>query len=562
MGAPLLTSLTIKNFTLVQSLDLELAPGLTTITGETGSGKSMIIDALRLALGDRGDNERIRINAERAEIYAVFALQPKSAAAQWLHDNALDSADECVLRRTLTRDGRSRGHINGHAVTMGQLRALGSMLIDIHHQHEHQSLLSKEHQLILLDDFGSHQALVKKVSTDHQSWRKALARLDEIQHEASTNQARQELLSFQIQELSELSLQAGEIEALELEQSSLANADTLLSDAHQVLTLCDNDDNSEPGVLNLLSRATHQLDSLPQEDPALSDTKSLLESAHIQVSEAFSSLQNYLGQVKIDPARLQIVEERLSTAYTLARKHKVQANDLPALHAKLNTELTQLTAAHNEPEALLKLADSLAKSYRTKANKLSVARKKTAQTLEQQINQQLNALALSNTSVKIALNPLESAGKKGLESVEFLVSTNPGQAHGALKKVASGGELSRISLAIQVVAAHNSAISTLVFDEVDVGIGGATAKTVGKLLRELGNQGQVICISHLPQVASCAHHHLWAQKCQGNKSTESTMTLLTQEQRTEEIARMLGGDIITEKTRSHAEEMLEASANP
>ncbi len=557
----MLTALTIKQFTLVESLDIEFSTGLTTITGETGAGKSLVIDALGLALGDRGDTDRIRQGAERAEVCASFAMDEASPAIQWLADNDLDNTDDCLLRRILTRDGRSRGYINGQPATMAQLRALGTLLIDIHHQHEHQSLLSKEHQRILLDEFGGHQTLLKEVSENYKDWHQAQARLEEIEQRADETLARKDLLTFQSQELNELDLQSGEVDALEQEQSLLSNADSILVDTHQVLALCDSETASELAVLPALSRASQLLSAMGQNHPALKEALALLDSAHIQVEEALGELQRYISQVEPDPARLQLVEGRLSTAYQLARKHKVKANELPELCEQLSAELISLSADDNDADALAERVKILAAGYQNQAKKLSAARKKAAKQFEQKINQQLQGLAMADASLQISLTPLAgNYSQKGLETVELLISTNPGQEHRSLNKVASGGELSRVSLAIQVVAAHNSTIPVLVFDEVDVGIGGATAQTVGRLLRELGCQGQVICISHLPQVASCAQHHLLAKKQKSKQSTESTLTPLNSKERTAEIARMLGGNNITEKTRSHAEEMLGVGA--
>ncbi len=545
-------------------MDVEFSSGLTTITGETGAGKSLVLDALGLALGDRGDTDRIRKGAERAEVSASFAVDGTSPATHWLLDNDFDSDGDCLLRRILTRDGRSRGYINGQPATMTQLRTLGSLLIDVHHQHEHQSLLSKEHQRTLLDEFGGHQKLLRQVGEDYTSWHQAQARLEEIEQRADETLARKDLLTFQAQELNELDLQTGEVEAMEQEQSLLANADSILIDSHQVLALCEGDADggaaSELSVLPALSRASQLLGAMEQNSPALKEALSLLDSAHIQVEEALGELQRYIGQVEPDPARLQLIEDRLSSAYQLARKHKVKASELPELCEQLSAELASISAEDNDADALTERVKTLAASYQSKAKKLSLARKKAARQFEEKINQQLQALAMTDASLQIALTPLANKySQKGLESVELLISTNPGQAHGSLSKVASGGELSRVSLAIQVVAAHNSTIPVLVFDEVDVGIGGATAQTVGKLLRELGQNGQVICISHLPQVASCAHHHLLAQKQKGEKSNQSNLIALEKKARIAEIARMLGGEKITAKTRSHAEEMLESA---
>jgi len=555
----MLTSLTIQEFTLVERLDIEFDRGMTAITGETGTGKSLILDALGLALGDRGDTERIRLGADKAEVCASFLLSDNTAAQQWLDEWDFDHDDECLIKRSLTRDGRSRGFINGQPATMSQLRQLGALIIDIHNQHEHQSLLARDHQRTLLDDFGGHQALCTTVARDYGAWLDEKRKWEELQKSGENSAAQQELLTFQLEELEQLNLADGEIEALEGEQLLLANAEAIITDSQEVLSLCDNDDNAgELTIQAALNKACATLEDMPQRSESLQEALTLLDSARIQVSEAVIDIQHHLDSSEVDPTRLQQVEERLSLAYQLARKHKVSANELTALCLTLRERLNTLANSVVDGEELAARVNDLQAVYLSAANKLSRARTKVAGTFSSAVNGQLAGLAMGGASIEIALSPLEKGrySVAGLETIDLLVSTNPGQPHRPLNKVASGGELSRISLAIQVVAAEHSSIPVLVFDEVDVGVGGATASVIGKLLRSLGDRGQVICISHQPQVASHAQHHLVASKSQKQKATESLLNKLDTAARKEEIARMLGGEKITKKTLSHAEEML------
>ena len=555
----MLTSLTITHFTLVNHLDIEFAEGMTAVTGETGAGKSLILDALGLALGDRGDTDRIRQGADKAEVSANFTLNNNSAARQWLNKLDFDHDNECLLRRTLGRDGRSRGFINGQPATMTQLRELGALIIDIHNQHEHQSLLAKDHQRALLDDFGSHQKLCESVTTAYKTWLIAKNALQQWQQNSEDSAARRELLDFQIEELAQLSLSDGEIETLEKEQLLLANAESILTDSQLVLSLCDDNEGGGQGTAQAtLNRACVTLEAMPQRTESLQEALSLLNSARIQVSEAVGEIQHHLASSELDPARLEQVEERLSLCYQLARKHKISAPELPALLLKLTEQLEALGNAETNAEDLAVQLEATAATYITTANKLSKARSKAAPAFSTAVNNQLAELAMGGAAIEISLLPNkdERYSPSGLESVEILVSTNPGQPHRPLNKVASGGELSRISLAIQVVAAEHSSIPVLVFDEVDVGVGGATASVIGKLLSKLSQKGQVICISHQAQVASHAQHHLLASKTLTDKGTESQLIRLDSPARKDEIARMLGGEKITKKTLSHAEEML------
>ena len=561
----MLTSLTINNFTLVSHLEQEFRPGMTVITGETGAGKSLILDALGLALGDRGDTDRIRQHADRVEIGASFTIGTNRAALSWLDQQGFEwDADyaECLVRRNLTRDGRSRGYINGQPATMAQLRDLGSLIIDIHNQHEHQSLLSREHQRDLLDDFGRHANLCTSVAASYRNWSAAKKARDHWHSHSGAISERKDLLSFQTRELEELGLAEGEVEALEKQQLLLANAESILRDCQLVLRLCDDNDDIEAlPALGALNKACATLEALPQVGGRLDEAAKLLDSARIQVGEAVSEIQQHLGSCELDPERLAQIEQRLSLAYQLARKHRINAEQLPAHLRALTEELAQLETTDADGGRLEEDVRHCQALYLKEAEKLSKSRQKAAKTFARAVNEQLKDLAMSGASMEIALDPIEGGGygPRGLESVEFLISTNPGQAHRALAKVASGGELSRISLAIQVVAAENSSIPVLVFDEVDVGVGGATASVIGRLLRKLSAEGQVLCISHQAQVASYAQYHLLAQKAQTDTMTESELVLLDDAERAREIARMLGGEKLTPTTLSHAEEMLKTS---
>ncbi|MGK2915325.1 MAG: DNA repair protein RecN [Porticoccaceae bacterium] len=554
----MLTSLSIRNFALAESLDVDFHGGMTALTGETGAGKSLVVDALGMALGDRADSERIRNGADKAEIAATFAVQTNQAAQDWLAANDYDPDDECLLRRIVTREGRSRGYINGQPATMQQLQELGERLIDIHSQHEHQSLLRRETHRRLLDDFAEVGGLGVQVADDYLRWRQTADRLAELENNADAIDARRDLLSFQIGELAQLGLAEGEIAQLEQEQRLLANIDTIRSTTQEVLALCDGGADDAPfDLASGLRRATQLLRTLADKATAVQTIESLLDSARIQVEEATGELHHYLDNLELDPSRLQWVEDRLGAAHLLARKHRMPADLLPELHRKLIEERGGLAGG----ESLAALAATLAElqaSYLKGAKRLSTARAKAAKILGAAINEQLAKLAMAGATLAVALTPL-AAGRyssHGLETVEFLISTNPGQPPRPLAKVASGGELSRVSLAIQVVAARHSTIPSLVFDEVDVGIGGATATVVGQLLRELGGRGQAICVTHLAQVASAAHHHLVVNKIQGSDSAETELRNVQTDDRIDEIARMLGGLITSPQTLAHAREML------
>jgi DNA repair protein RecN (Recombination protein N) len=553
----MLTHLNIQNFTLVERLDLDIKPGMTVITGETGAGKSIVLDALALTLGDRAEADRVRTGASRADITATFDTSAIPSAQEWLLNMDLQQPDnppECLLRRVVNNEGKSKSYINGQPVTLQQLRILGEMLLDIHSQHEHQSLLVKDTHRRLVDEFAGQTELAKQVRLAFREWQSRLEHFIHLRDNAADVSARYQLLSYQFNELEQLALHPGELAKLEAEQRSLANADDIVRGSQQLAAFCSDD---EQGLSVTLHRALHILRNLPEKSPALQAAEELLTSAQIQVEEAQHEIDRHLDSFNLDPARLAVVEERLSAIYDLARKHRIQAEALPGFMDQLSAELEQLQGGDAKLDQLAQQVEQAEKAYRQLAEQLSAKRNKAGANLAKQVNEQLKSLAMENAKLSVSLIPhTDKPTANGLEEVEFLISTNPGQAPRPLGKVASGGELSRISLAIQVITAQTSATPTLVFDEVDVGIGGATGDVVGQLLRQLGERGQVIVVTHLAQVASKGHHHLQVVKTAGKKSAESTLVELADDNKVEEIARMLGGLKITDQSLAHAREML------
>jgi len=553
----MLTHLSIQNFTLVERLDLDMKPGMTVITGETGAGKSILLGALGQTLGDRAEADRVRLGASRADITATFDTSRIASAQEWLVANDLqqiDSPNECLLRRLINNEGKSKSYINGQPVTLQQLRTLGEMLIDIHSQHEHQSLLLKDTHRRLLDDFGGQTELAKQVRLAYREWQSRLEHYEHLRDNAAEVSARFQLLSYQVNELDQLSLQNGELDKLEAEQRSLTNAGDILQGSHELLALCNDD---EQGLNTNLHRALHILRDMPEKSAALVAAEEMLVSAQIQVEEACHEIDHHIDSFNLDPERLREVEARLSTLYEVARKHRIRPEELPELISRLNHELDELQGGDAKLDQLAHQVAAAENAYLQFAGQLSNKRQKSAISLANQVNNQLKVLAMENAKLSVHLNPfMDKPSAHGLEDVEFLISTNPGQPAKPLAKVASGGELSRISLAIQVITAQTSATPTLVFDEVDVGIGGATADVVGKLLRQLGDKGQVICVTHLAQVASKGHQHLLVSKKSTKTSAESTLILLEGEDKVSEIARMLGGAKVTEQSLAHAREIL------
>lgn len=552
----MLTQLTVSQFAIAEQVELQFDQGMTALTGETGAGKSIVLDALSLTLGGRADAGMVRQGAEKAEITAVFDVSSISSAREWLKDHDLDAEDDCILRRVVRRDGRSRGYINGQPCPLQDLKQLGGMLMDIHSQHEHQSLMKKETHSRLVEEFGQFSEQSDQVSQAYRQWQQLQKKLTALQNDAEERHARTELLRYQVEELDRLALAEQELDALETEQKQLNSAEEVMRQCHAANQLCSEGD---PAAASLLQQALQQLNHLPVALPQLDDTLKMLEEARIQVEEAGNNLRHLVDDYPCDPQRLTDVEARLTTVYDLARKHRVAPEQLPEYHQQLAQELAGLDGGENSMEQLSSDAEAALANYHKLAATLTRARQKAGAALDKRVAAELTKLSMPGITFQTSLTPNKDLqpSAQGQEELEFLVSTNAGQPARPLAKVASGGELSRISLAIQVVVAQTSTIPTLLFDEVDVGIGGGVAEVVGRLLRTLGESGQVLCVTHLPQVATQAHQHLFVSKFTKAKDTFSRVDKLANSERVKEVARMLGGVDLTEQTLAHAQEMFE-----
>ena len=555
----MLVHLSVHNYAIVEHLDLELDAGMSVISGETGAGKSIMLDALGLTLGDRADSGVVRPGADKADILASFDLHDIPEARTWLAERDLDNDGPCILRRVITAEGRSRGYINGSPCPQGDLKALGELLIDIHSQHEHQSLLKPDTHRRLLDEYAGSQELARQVQLAAQRWKQTRNELERIANIGDEQRARHQLLSYQLEELDNLALGEDELEQLEQEHKNLTNAESLLSACRLVIEQCS--ENDAGNVLSALTSSLNRLSAFQGQPGALSEATNLLASAQIQVEEAVGELNRFLDHFDADPERLQQMEERLDAIYTLARKHRIQPTELSAMQQQLFEELESLNA---DDQAAERLSDELAafeRHYQEKAAELSTLRNSAADQLARAVEQEMQNLGMpgGRFNIKLSANSSSEPHPNGLEQLEFLVSANPGQPLKALAKVASGGELSRISLAIQVITAQTSRVPTLVFDEVDVGIGGPTAEVVGQLLRRLGERGQVLTVTHLPQVAAQGHQHLFVHKVRDSDATRTAVSKLDSAQRVEEIARMLGGVDLTEESLAHARKMVSSA---
>jgi DNA repair protein RecN (Recombination protein N) len=552
----MLVHLSVHNYAIVEHLDLELQRGMTVISGETGAGKSIMLDALGLALGDRADSSVVRQGADKADILASFDLADIPDAQAWLAARDLDNDGPCILRRVITAEGRSRGYINGSPCPQGDLKALGELLIDIHSQHEHQSLLKPDTHRRLLDEYAGAQELARQVHLAAQRWKQTRQTLDRLSNASDEQRARHQLLSYQLEELENLALGEHELEQLEQEHKNLANAGQLLGACQQVMELCS--ENDAGNVLSALTSSLQRLTAFQGQSGALGEAVNLLASAQIQVEEAVGELNRFIDHFDADPQRQQALEERLDAIYSLARKHRVQPAELPELQQRLLSELESLNADDEAVERLGEELEAYTRHYLEKAEELSRVRQAAATCLGEAVEDEIQRLGMPGGRFSVVLKPVAPGENPphGLELVEFLVSANPGQPPRALAKVASGGELSRISLAIQVITAQTSRTPTLVFDEVDVGIGGPTAEIVGQLLRRLGERGQVLTVTHLPQVAAQGHNHLFVHKARGADETRTAVAELNGDARVEEIARMLGGVDLTEQSLAHARQMV------
>lgn len=552
----MLTHLTVSNYAIAEHVELPFDLGMTALTGETGAGKSIALDALSLTLGGRADAALVREGSEKADITAVFDVRRIEAATSWLAAHDLDMDGECILRRVIRKDGRSRAYINGQPCPLQDIKQLGGLLMDIHSQHQHQSLLRKETHSQLLDEFTGAGEQAQGVREVFRQWQQASKRLHALQDNQQSRDARVELLRYQVEELDRLALSEDELPSLEQEQQSLANAESILQHSHQAALLASE---GEPSAAEMVQQAVQQLEQLPVATPALEETLQMLQEAQIQLQEAGSNLRHFIDDYELDPQRLAEVEERLSAVYQLARKHRVQPEEIATLHQRLKDELTELDSGEQSAGHLNAEVNRLRDEYEKQAKGLSTVRAEAAERLDRSISEELHQMGMAGTRfvTQLTTNAQGQPAAHGNEEVEFLVSTNAGQPARSLARVASGGELSRISLAIQVVLAQTATIPTLVFDEVDVGIGGAVAEVVGRLLRRLGEKGQVLCVTHLPQVAAQAHQHLFVSKFSEAQATYSRVEKLENTQRVSEVARMLGGVDLTDQTMAHAREMFE-----
>ncbi len=548
----MLRELSIRNLAIVTSAELELGQGMVVLTGETGAGKSILIDALSLALGGKADKRMIRHGQARAEVSAGFRVAPDSPAAAWLREHELDSDDECILRRVLNQDGRSRAFVNGSPAPRKALQEIGALLVAIHGQHAHQALTRPTHQRLLLDRFGGHARLLERIARCYQALQRSQRRLDELRAAADERAARAELLRYQIDELDALAIGDDEWPRLDEAQRRLSRADQLRDGVARVLTRIAGDDQ---GLRDPLNDAARQLRALAASDPTLGDSAELLESASIQIEEAASGLRHYLDGLELDPARLAEVETRLGQLLDMARKYRVEPTRLNAHRDTLATELATLRQHDDDSARLAEETARLQAEYQRAAEQLSKKREAAARKLARIVTQSMETLAMRGGRFEIRLSPAEP-GANGIDQIEFRVSANPGQPPAPLAAVASGGELSRISLAIQTATAGCDDIPSLIFDEIDVGIGGGTASIVGRLLHQLAQQRQVICITHLPQVAAHGDQHLAVAKAARDGQTTTTIRPLKPRQRIEELARMLGGEKITPKARDNARELL------
>ncbi len=553
----MLTEIHINNLITIHTLHLDFNTQTTVITGETGAGKSILIDAIELALGNRASNDKVRPGQEKAEISVCFDVSKLPDAKAWLdHYDLSNEHNECMLRRVVHQDGRSKCFINGMPTTLQPLRELGELLIQIHGQHEHQSLLKTDYQRNILDHYAGHQHLLDKVHHLSTEWHTLNNQINELRQRVSDRNTRLTFLNFQLQELKALQLTQDEFSTLDLEHKQLAHADELLQNLHSALnSLTDDEENS---ALASIHQALQALEAVQKIDPKISTWVESLNTAMIQISDTENDLRHYLNSVEIDPIRLKWVEDRISALFDMARKHKINPQELYDLQCKLSSELNELENSDLQLNDLEKKLGIIENQYRDQAEKLSQSRMKAAGNLNTIITKTMHELSLTHAQFDVYLehDDTSTISPHGLEKIVFRIKTNAGQTMQPLAKIASGGELSRIGLAIHLATADKHSTPTLIFDEVDVGIGGGTAEIVGKLLRKLGGSHQVICITHQPQVAAKGHHHLRVVKAQSEHATRTEVKVLSQEERTQELARMLGGVEITPTTLAHARELV------
>lgn len=557
----MLTHLQIRDFAIIDLIDLEVRAGLTVLTGETGAGKSIMVDALALLAGGKGGAEVVRAGTERAELSATFDISGSPAALrEVLKEQSVDAEDELTVRRVIASDGRSRGYLNGVSVPLQLLRDVGALIVDIHGQHEFQSLTRSSAQRELIDDFGDNLELADKVREAHKVWIALVNRTVELEGKARDRDSRLELLRFQVSELKALDLKEGEVAQLTEERTRHSNRGRLAEAAQAAVGLLyDSDDGNAHATA---SRALAGIKTLSSVDQRLAKVIPMVDEATIQIREAARELSRYLETLDIDPARQEEVEKRLAAVEELSRKHRIPAAELAGRATTLESELAELDSADNNLQALKKAQTEALEAYRKLATQLSAARQTSARALSKDITARMQTLGMAGGRFLIDINQANGEpAAHGFDAVEFRVTANPGQPLRPLAKVASGGELARLSLAVQVACSAKDA-RCMVFDEVDSGVGGAVAEIVGRELKALGFSGQALCVTHLPQVASQGHHHLRVAKLTDGKTTRTTISELTMDERAEELARMLGGMEVTGKAREHAREMLQMAGGP
>lgn len=553
----MLQTISLRDFVIVDQLELDFTSGFTVLTGETGAGKSILLDALSLVLGERSDSSQIREGASRAEISALFRIDPEQIEHfnQWLDEQGFpldDGGQSLLLKRIIDSNGRSRAFINGSVATVTQLREAGDQLVDIHGQHAHQLLLKGGAQRELLDRHAGLLPLASEVAQTFKTLSDSRRRLEQAENAGQDIERERERLEWQLEELSELSPVEGEWSGIQSEHARLANGAKLIGGCQEVIETLSETDNS---VESILSKACGSISALAEHDPALQNISEALDSAQIQLDEAIHGLNRYLQKIDLDPARLEVIEERMQALHGAARKYRTEVDELPKLLIDTQERLDALTASQNM-EALREKVKAEEAAYQKIAKQLSQKRSKAATELGKLVTEAMQHLSMAGGQLEIALSPLNEGGSHGLEQIEFLVAGHAGSTPRSLAKVASGGELARISLAISVITSKASFTPTLIFDEVDAGIGGAVAETVGKLLHQLGQSHQILCVTHLPQVAAQGNHHLKVSKSQSADKTVSQVQALGRSERVEEVARMLGGATITDTTRRHARELL------
>ena len=557
----MLKSIYISNFAIIEELELDFLAGMSVLTGETGAGKSIIIDALSLALGNRADRAKARDPQNKAEIVATLDISNTKQAISWLEEHDLRTGDDCVLRRSITADGKSKAYINSTPCSVTLLRSIGDLFVDVYGQHDHQSLTHKDKQRELLDKFSGNEEKIEELASHFRRWQSLHNQLQIIEGNQEGSRSQSDLLRYQDQELEQLNLNKGEYEAINDKYMRLNNAKELNTGSIRISQQLAGD--SDNTLYDCLNKLISELEKLSSKDEELKEPLEDLQSIHIQLKETANTLRGYSEKISSNPQELQILEDRIAAIEEIARKHKVKPSQLAALHASIKAYLENIEGSHEEPEKIKQSIREAEHHYRTLATEISSARKRAALELNEKITDSMQSLGMQGGRFYIDVQAKISTmlSLNGLDDIQFMVNTNPGQSLRPLVKVASGGELSRLSLAIQMATANNLGIPTLIFDEVDTGVGGATAEVVGKHLRKLSNNAQVFCVTHLAQVAAQGHHHYKVNKFEQGKSIATEISHLDEGTRIEELARMLGGIEMTRNTHEHAKEMLRQIKN-